>query len=685
MNNKNKFRLKSGNAVHADSYWESNGPEVENVDTLNDLLTCPFSPWGLDDSFSPDAPYLKQLAIKDPTIISEKLIYSSFKSLRLVNKHVREVDEHLLRFHKLEELVLSVNKIRNVTSCNLPQTLKVLELCSNEISSLKDLCINKSLKLQHLGLAYNRIQCSAESTYLTGDFWPNLVSLDLSFNDLTDLFDLVPRLSTLPQLRILLLQGNPLTLVPAYRGYVIDSLPTLSVLDDIPILPDEKHQFTGFSNKHKLPEKKAQLTVKIENLQGIPKPLEQNPAEYPVITYSYFVTYEFIEDGRNGELEDNQATLSKQLHLTHRDGSQEMEAASSVCKQLPIDRSHTGHNGYYETVKKTWLELTDYQYIKRHSARDLLALKYFLLSGMKVTVTEEKILHWAQDPAQNVVPKPDKKGGGKEKDKGRSSSKYPFKKPLSDEVELGNDINELQQWMSNIPKCQLMRIRKNCSDLGKWKEQSQILKERFMERGYEENTIDKTIKEVEAIKRESLHKYKEKKCDENTTIEDPFITEYRYRIHNITVAEDWIIHEHLTVNRYVAGKKENVDELRPDPPIERTLGSVTISLESLVSGETHFTTVCNFGVLCTDTDKQEAMCEKETKKNKEKKLKSGRETEDACKTPRSASEKGKSKNIAEANESLDQPSTPPIPLTADIQIQITRWKSIEEAERKRKI
>lgn len=80
-------------------------------------------------------------------------------------------------------------------------------------------------------------------------FRPNLISLDLSFNNLTELPGLVSQLCSLQKLRILVLQGNPLALVPAYRGFVVDSLPQLSVLDDIHVGPDERHQFHGLARQ----------------------------------------------------------------------------------------------------------------------------------------------------------------------------------------------------------------------------------------------------------------------------------------------------------------------------------------------------------------------------------------------------------------------------------------------------
>lgn len=78
---------------------------------------------------------------------------------------------------------------------------------------------------------------------------PNLISLDLGFNNLTDLQGMIASLSTLPHLRLLVLQGNPLALVPFYRGFTIDSLSRLCVLDDVTVTSKEKHQFRGLGQR----------------------------------------------------------------------------------------------------------------------------------------------------------------------------------------------------------------------------------------------------------------------------------------------------------------------------------------------------------------------------------------------------------------------------------------------------
>ncbi|XP_068127714.1 leucine-rich repeat-containing protein 43 isoform X1 [Hyperolius riggenbachi] len=412
----NKSSLLAGKGPTSD--WVSTDPEEDNQDSLKDLLVQHGSPWELDDSCSPEAQHIRDLAVTCPDNITEEFIYSYFRTLRVVDQEITEADADLLKFCSLEELVLSANRLTTVNSSNLPRTLKVLELCSNHISNLTDLTVSPPPDLQHLGLAYNKLQESSISSYLTADFWPNLVSLDLSFNNLTDLFDLIPKLCTLLQLRILALQGNPLTFTPSYRGYTVDSLHKLCVLDDISILPDERHKSTGLLKNKESLSNEAKLFVHVGKVQGIPNPSTstelQNAGEYPITTISYHVCYEFVKDQPCRE--ESQCHKCKNLHMITTEGS----------VQLLCSHNSAFHTDLYKTGGSHWDEVINYEYEKEHTVADLLALKYFLLYGMNVTVVEEKILSWPHDAEQNpTTSKIDKKGGGKdkEKDKARNSSR----------------------------------------------------------------------------------------------------------------------------------------------------------------------------------------------------------------------------------------------------------------------
>ena len=112
------------------------------------------------------------------------------------------------------------------------------------ISSIDDLL--KCPSLQHAGLAFNRIR----SLPSVDDIPPScqLISLDVSQNDLVDLTAVCSSLQGLPQLRSVVLSGNPFCLLPAYDATVRQALKLLKYFDhivshagafDIPFLSEE--------------------------------------------------------------------------------------------------------------------------------------------------------------------------------------------------------------------------------------------------------------------------------------------------------------------------------------------------------------------------------------------------------------------------------------------------------------
>ncbi|NXF33371.1 LRC43 protein, partial [Nyctibius bracteatus] len=269
----------------------------ESPEVLMELLSDQHSPWALPPDCSPQDQHLREMAVLTPELVRGPNVFQVLRSLRIVGKGVEEVDKGLLQLQQLEELILSANEISRITSANLPRTLKVLELCGNAVADLQDLCAQPPPELQHLGLGYNRLCSPLQDKYLTAAFWPNLVSLDLSFNNFTDLLGLVSQLSSLQKLRILVLQGNPLALIPTYRGFLVDSLPKLSILDDIHVGPDERQQFHGLARQSELIRNEARVVVSVGEIKGVPYPSARQQLEVgskaPVITYSYCVTYEF--------------------------------------------------------------------------------------------------------------------------------------------------------------------------------------------------------------------------------------------------------------------------------------------------------------------------------------------------------------------------------------------------------
>ncbi|XP_029778135.1 leucine-rich repeat-containing protein 43 isoform X1 [Suricata suricatta] len=409
---------------------------------------------------------MKELAIRNPLMLKDTFFYSYFRSLRVVDKQVSLVDKDLLKFLNLEELVLSANQIKEIDAVNLPPTLKVLELYGNKISSMECLCASPPPRLQHLGLGHNKLQGHLESLYVTSDHWPNLISLDLSFNDLTDLPGMLASLATLPRLRLLLLQGNPLALLPYYRGLTVDSLARLCVLDDITVSPSEKHQFRGLSHSGDLLAHVAQLVVTIGDVKGVQDTsvLDPEPGpQGPFITYSYYVTYDFVEDeeGEGSEYGGVLAEIVRPLlstvqlgedvpkeevveehedsagsGLTSQSGELETSLASGGSEPLPgvadsaeelaklrprIDPRLCPSPGtvLFSTVHKPWTDVIPCDYKMQHTLKDLVALKAFLLAGTTVTIVEEKILSWPAAMPPVDVTLPAKKGKGDKDKKGK--------------------------------------------------------------------------------------------------------------------------------------------------------------------------------------------------------------------------------------------------------------------------
>lgn len=288
-------------------------PDAQNerTEALQELVGSKSSPWQLDYSWSDEAKELREISVKSPWLIDDQFVLNHFRTLKIVDKGVTDVDEGLLRLQNLSELTLTANFISSVNSKHLPDTLQVLELCANEISDISSLCVRPPLLL-HLGLGYNSI--SYIDDYITGSYWPALLSLDLSNNNLTDLLDIVRKMSTLPKLRNLILIGNPLSLIPGYRGYTIDSLRRLSILDDIRISADERHHFKGLARRREYILDEAKVSLEVSYLKGVPTPDEiKNPEEhpeFPIVERLYYIQFMFPAE---------QTTRVSRLHMTQED------------------------------------------------------------------------------------------------------------------------------------------------------------------------------------------------------------------------------------------------------------------------------------------------------------------------------------------------------------------------------
>ncbi|XP_061322298.1 leucine-rich repeat-containing protein 43 isoform X2 [Pezoporus flaviventris] len=417
--NKSRFAARRSPHGGQPGLWADPARQEEDVplgeespEALIELLKDRHSPWALPPGCSPQDQLLREVAVLEPKLVHGSNVFQVLRSLRLVDKGVEEVDAGLLQLQQLEELILSANHISRVDSANLPQTLKVLELCCNAVADLQDLCAQPPPELQHLGLGYNRLCGPLQDKCLTAAFWPNLVSLDLSFNNLTDLLGLVSQLSSLEKLRILVLKGNPLALIPTYRGFLVDSLPKLSVLDDIHVGFDERHQFLGLASQPELMRSEARVVVSVGDMKGVPDPstLQElaDDSDFPVITYSYCVTYEFVEgeefdDGSSAEVTKIHESLEGAT-LDADSSAQNTGETKNQQEPAATEEPKASSTKVFVTPGKPWEDAIDCSYRKEHIVKDLMGLKSYLAAGTIVSVVEEKVLSWPVegDPEENI-------------------------------------------------------------------------------------------------------------------------------------------------------------------------------------------------------------------------------------------------------------------------------------------
>ncbi|KAM3867489.1 leucine-rich repeat-containing protein 43-like [Diretmus argenteus] len=308
------------------------GADKEEQDALIDLLTCPHSPWQHKGSWSPEATALRVLSVQTPERLDENFIFNYFRTLRIVDKGVSVIDGGLLKFSNLEELVLSANNISELPLAHLPCSLRILELYANQVSNLNSLSHHQLPDLQYLGLGSNGLGSHEDIRFLTGKHWPKLVSLDLGGCEFQVQQALVNALTTLPCLRTLVLEGNPLTLAPSYPGFTLDSLPGLFYLDASQITPEQRHHFRGLAKMSDLVVDRAAATVSVRRIRGIPDPhmtVDGNTPDFPVVTYSYFVTYEFPSHQASLNKRAYCESISDTVEYMKEDGSPDVDQQSN--------------------------------------------------------------------------------------------------------------------------------------------------------------------------------------------------------------------------------------------------------------------------------------------------------------------------------------------------------------------
>ncbi|CAG2222226.1 Leucine-rich repeat-containing protein 43 [Mytilus edulis] len=636
------------------------GAEHEKTETLQEYVGSKLSPWNLDYSWSEEAKQLREIAVKSPWLIDDNFILSHFKTLRIVDKQVAEVDKALLKFRNLEELTLSANKLVTVNTKNLPLSLRVLELCANQISDLSALCVRPPL-LIHLGLGMNKISFMGD--YLTGDYWPNLLSLDLSHNNLSDLLDVVRKLGTLPKLRNLILQGNPLALIAGYRGYTIDSLRKLNILDDIMISADEKHHYKGLARRREYILDEAKVTLEVGYIKGVPMPDEiKNPddqPEYPIVERKYLVQFMFLAE-----------TVSKPevMHIPHDD--LEMPGLGGE-SPMPSGDQSTYSGMPTSPVIQEEDEGTDMSFMETAKNVNFTAEPEVVIAR-EPTTELEKLEEQDQSVCQST-PVPGQR-------EGRWFSDKEQHKEEADDVIKESPLNSgMGPWSEDIQlNWSQVVIRDDLLGLRNFFKQGMNIMV------MEEMVLCTPADETPDLTSPSGQK-KDKKKDEK-----------KEEKKDLKGKDD--------KGKGGKKKKEPEMELKRGPPSYTTLANFHIPMEEFLEGEYEFKTVfkkdgAELAAELSGVPKGQKLIKKDGKKDKDKKNKPGSSKKDKGKDSRRASVAGKGKDGKDSKggpkgkggalveEDIEEIPPPP-PLEIEVKVRLHHWKtaidSLKDEEEKNK-
>ncbi|XP_071178349.1 leucine-rich repeat-containing protein 43-like isoform X16 [Mytilus edulis] len=649
------------------------GAEHEKTETLQEYVGSKLSPWNLDYSWSEEAKQLREIAVKSPWLIDDNFILSHFKTLRIVDKQVAEVDKELLKFRNLEELTLSANKLVTVNTKNLPLSLRVLELCANQISDLSALCVRPPL-LIHLGLGMNKISFMGD--YLTGDYWPNLLSLDLSHNNLSDLLDVVRKLGTLPKLRNLILQGNPLALIAGYRGYTIDSLRKLNILDDIMISADEKHHYKGLARRREYILDEAKVTLEVGYIKGVPMPDEiKNPddqPEYPIVERKYLVQFMFLAE-----------TVSKPevMHIPHDE--LEMPGLGGESPMPSGDQSTYSGMPTSPAIQEED-EGTDMSFMETAKNVNFTAEPEVVIAR-EPTTELEKLEEQDQSVCQSTpVPGQHEGGGSPDKEQHKEEADDVIKEsPLNSGMGPWSEDIQLN-WSQVVIRDDLLGLRN-------------FFKQGMNIMVMEEMVLCTPADETPDLTSPSGQK-KDKKKDEK-----------KEEKKDLKGKDD--------KGKGGKKKKEPEMELKRGPPSYTTLANFHIPMEEFLEGEYEFKTVFKkdgaelaaelSGVpKGTETDKKDGKKDKDkknkpgsSKKDKGKAGRSSRNTSAGSKDSRRASVAGKGKDGKDSKgapkgkggalveEDIEEIPPPP-PLEVEVKVRLHHWKtaidSLKDEEEKNK-
>ncbi len=171
------------------------------------------------------------------TRIQSLELYTDLTVIWLEGNGISKIEglENQVKLHLLYLQENVIEKIEGLNSLLLLDTLNLSKNCIKRVENLS--CVPN---LSTLSLGHNQLCLLEDVTQL--EFCRKLQTLDLQSNQIMDP-GIVDVLATLPDLRVLYLQGNPVVKnIPHYRKVIVSRCKSLRYLDDRPIFEEERRR-----------------------------------------------------------------------------------------------------------------------------------------------------------------------------------------------------------------------------------------------------------------------------------------------------------------------------------------------------------------------------------------------------------------------------------------------------------
>lgn len=168
--------------------------------------------------------------------INRHYLKNFYSEIYFKNCEISKIDKNFKNFENLKHLDLTYNLLKSIE--NLPINLTELIISHNSLETISQGCFLPNLL--YLKLSHNNLKSPQFKNFKT--LFPKLMSLDASFNNITNINAMSENLLHLQKLKMLCLKGNPIELLRFYKDFFISELQNLEYFDLEKISKDDEDE-----------------------------------------------------------------------------------------------------------------------------------------------------------------------------------------------------------------------------------------------------------------------------------------------------------------------------------------------------------------------------------------------------------------------------------------------------------